>query len=155
MRRNSRRAVSEIIGTLLIVLATIGIGVVLVSTSAGSISTSVLNQQNQISIQTQHIQERSIVYDAWFHTATNGTRLLNIHLFDYGQVNIHIVTLYTNLTGSKSALGNFSTAYPTGFYVFPGQMVSFNVAFAYVVGNHYDILIVSDVGTTFESVWSA
>jgi len=155
LKYKSRRAVSEIIGTLLIVLVTIAIGVALVTLSSSSISTNVLNQSNQAAIESQQIQERSIIYDAWFHLAANYTRLMNLHVLNYGQVTIHFVALYTNVTGTEATFSNFTVAYPSGAYVNPGQAASLNVAFGYTQGTPYDIKIVSASGSVFECIWSA
>ena len=151
--RHSRAAIAEIIGTLVILVVTIAIGATLVAVATGSISIGVVNQSNSIALASQQVQERVSVSDVWFHT-TSG-RTVQIHLMNYGNVNVQIVTVYANLTGSSSPQNNFTTAYPNGVTISPGYQATITFAYAYVTGQNYQIELVSSSGSTFTSIWGS
>ena len=156
MRRDKRKrsGISEIIGTLLIVLATIAIGSILFVTSSNTLNLGVSNQSNQNSVVIQQLQERIVTYDVWFQT-NNSQQVLAIHLYNYGSVVVDIVALYTNASGALAPLTAFVTAYPNGVVVSPQQLQALYIPFTATHGTVYDIVLVSSVSSRFESLWGA
>ncbi len=152
--RRRRNAVAEIVGTLLILVATVAIAGTMVAIATSSIQIGILNQQNQATLYTQQLQERFIVYDVYFHTVS-GTSYMQLEVYNYGLVNVNLVTLYTNLTGTEAQLASFATSYPNGVNLSPGQTGNLTVALNFVRGGHYDIILVSSAGTKSESLWAA
>jgi len=153
-RRNGRSAISEIIGTLLIVLATVAIGTLLLLGSSSSLQTGTVLQQSQVSLATQQAQERLTIFDVWFHTV-GGIPDLEVHALNYGSNLIHIVTIYTNQSGTVAPLASFTTAYPNGLTLSPGQQIEILAAFSYTPGTNYYVKLVSDSGSVFDGAWSA
>ena len=153
MRRDSKKrsGISEIIGTLLIVLATIAIGSILFVTSSNTLNLGVSNQLNQNSVVIQQLQERIVTYDVWFQT-NNSQQVLAIHLYNYGSVVVDIVALYINASGPLTA---FATAYPNGVVISPQQLQALYIPFTATHGMKYDIVFVSSVSSRFESLWGA
>ena len=152
--KREKAAISEIIGTLLIVLATIAIGSILFVTSTTSLNLGISNQQNQGTVASQQIQERITVYDVWFQT-NNSQQVLAMHLYNYGSVVVDLVALYTNTTGAEAPLAAFVTTYPNGVLISPQQLLALYVPFTSTHGVDYDLVLVSSVSTRFESVWGA
>lgn len=149
--RKQKSGVAEIVGTLIILLVTVSIGAVLLSVATGAISINTVNQQNQATLQAQRLQERLVTFDVWF----TGGNSMQIHLFNYGKVSVHVVTLYINATGTEAPLGAFGTSYPNGVYIYPGFEAVMTVPFTYAKGTAYEIILASDSGSTFTSLWRA
>ena len=80
---------------------------------------------------------------------------MQIHVYNYGRVSVHVVTLYINATGTEAPLGAFGTSYPNGVYVYPGFEAVMTVPFGYTKGTAYEIILASDSGSTFTSLWRA
>lgn len=152
--RQNRAAIAEIVGTLVLLVATIAIGTTLFGIATGGISTGILNQSNNVSIASQRVQERISVFDVWFHEI-NGTKMAQIHLLNYGEVYVQIAAIYANMSGQSTPQNNFTLEYPNGVTVSPGYqaMISFNCS--YVSGQNYEIRLVSEAGSTFTSIWGA
>ena len=148
-----RAGVAEIVGTLLILVVTVSIGAILLSVATGAISINTLDQQNQATLQIQRLQERVTTFDVWF-TTVSGNSYMQVHLYNYGKVDVHLVTLYSNLTGTEAPLSTFTATYPNGVYIYPGFQVALQIPFNYVKGTAYLIILASDSGSTFTSLWS-
>ncbi|MHB1907455.1 MAG: hypothetical protein ACYCQJ_01135 [Nitrososphaerales archaeon] len=67
-KRSSKKAISEIIGTLIILAATLAIGVSLLAAASSNLSFGTINQSNNVTLAEQQLQERLMVYDVRFHT---------------------------------------------------------------------------------------
>lgn len=80
---------------------------------------------------------------------------MEVHALNYGSTLIHIVTLYTNQSGTVQPLSSFSVTYPSGLTLSPGQQVKILVAFSYTFGTSYYLKLVTDSGSAFDGVWSA
>ncbi|MDG6904907.1 MAG: hypothetical protein JRN20_03880 [Nitrososphaerota archaeon] len=145
---------AEIIGTLVILVATIAIGVTLFTIATGSVSIGIMNQSNNISLASQQVQERLSIYDVWFHSV-GGSRTVQLHMINYGNVYVHIVTIYANLTELPTPQNNFTVSYPNGVTIAPGNQATITFGYAYSSGQNYQITLVSDSGSTFTGIWSA
>lgn len=152
--RHSRAAVAEIVGTLILLVATIAIGTTLFGIATGGISTGILNQSNNVSIASQREQERISVFDVWFHEI-NGVKTIQIHLLNYGDVYAQISTVYTNITGQSTPEKNFTLAYPNGVAIVPGDQAVLSFNSSYTSGQNYEITIATQAGSTFTSLWGA
>lgn len=152
--RHRRAAIAEIVGTLVLLVATIAIGTTLFAVATGGISTGILNQSNNITIASQRVQERISVFDVWFHEI-NGSKTVQIHLLNYGDVYVQIVTIYANITGVSIPQNNFTLAYPNGLTISPGDQATITFTSSYASGQNYEIALASQAGSTFTGIWGA
>lgn len=81
---------------------------------------------------------------------------IGIHLINYGLVNVNIVSVYANLTGTMAPETNFSSFYGSnGLTISPSYQAKIVFPYSYVKGYGYSIELVSSAGSTFTSQWSA
>lgn len=149
-----KHGISEIVATLIILAATLAIGVSLLSAATSSLSFGVVNQTNNVNLAAQQLQERLMVYDVWFHALPVGSAI-EISLINYGTVYIDISYVYTNASGTLTPETNFTSTYPNGITVAPSDQARIVFPFPFVNGTNYEIELVSSSGSTFTSIWSA
>jgi hypothetical protein len=113
-RRYSRRGMSTVVTTLLMVVATGIIGSALAAWSNSSFAMQSLQISNQTASRINLVKETFVVEDVWFFTKSGNVPYANVTIRNTGDLAITISKIYVNSTqvwsGSQTvAIGNVVT----------------------------------------------
>jgi len=142
LKRN-RKGVSEIIATVLMILivTTIGFGVVSLSMNYFSGVSSARDVANKINIDA--IRENFIVVNVLINTSSSN---VSIWVYNYGEINLRMTAIYLNGT----QLGNFE-APP---YIVPAGYGIINGTYPGAIGNAPQLIrVVSTLGNYYENYY--
>jgi len=142
-----RRGVSEIIASLILVLIVTAAGTVAYSMSLNSFSQSSSLFQLQTGQREEQARERfAVVAVSW-----EATNRLNLTVLNYGKTDVTVDAVYVNGTAVATYLGGKGVKTGASNLVF----VAFNSSAPILIGQIYDILVVSERGSRNEIFWEA
>ena len=145
----SRKAVSEILASIILLLIAIPLGAVLYSTSLRTTSEQTLLLESDISRDIDSSQERFRAVGTFF----DGSKIV-IHVLNFGKNDLTISDIYVNNTRLANFVGQ-GVSIPSN-EVFDDQLtpdgpISFN--YPTVIGRVYEITLVSGRGVVSQYVW--
>lgn len=151
MKTNSfvrnKRGVSEIIGSVILILIVSSAGIVAYSYSIGAFSSSTSFFQLDTNLKEQQAQERFAILAVW----SNPPNQLNLTVLNYGQIGLTIATVYVN----RTVVTNYSAG--LGSTIGTGTLISVNFTSPVSIqsGSTYQILAVSTRGSENAINWMA
>jgi hypothetical protein len=143
-RRYSRRGLSTVVTSMLLVTAVSIMGVGLVSWSNSSFATQQLNVANQAASRIDLIRESLVVEDVWFYNA--GTKA-DITIRNTGDLAITINKIYVNNT----------QAYPGSQVITTGNTAKITIDMNpnWEPGNAQSIWVVTERGSEVKQIWKS
>ena len=141
-----KRASSEIIGSLMLLLAISTAGVILYSFSIDYFSSSIDAFRVESELDSGKIQERLIITAVWYDG-----NLMNITILNYGKIEWKIDQVYFNHIQVSSFISG------RGVAVGPKELISvkFTPPISIVAGNTYEIVVVTERGSKNAIYWEA
>ena len=150
MKRNfvrDRRGVSEIIASVILILIVSSAGIVAYSYSTGAFSSSTSFFQLDTNLKEQQAQERFAIIAVW----SNLSCQLNLTVFNYGQTDLTIDTIYVNWTAVTAYSAGRRTTIGKGMLI----GVNFTSPISIQSGSTYQIIAVSTRGCENAVNWKA
>lgn len=141
--KKSRKGVSEIVATVLMILivTTIGFGVVSLSMNYFSGVSSARDVANKINIDA--IRENFIIVNTLIDTASSN---VSVWVYNYGETNLRMTAMYLNGT----QLANFEAP----AYIVPASMGIINGTYPGAIGNAPQLIrAVSTLGNYYENYY--
>jgi flagellin-like protein len=144
---HNTRGVSEIIASVILILIVSSAGIVAYSYSTGAFSSSTSFFQLDTNLKEQQAQERFAIIAVW----SNLSYQLNLTVFNYGQTDLTIDTIYVNWT----TVTNYSAG--RGTTVGKGALIGVNFTSPISIqsGSIYEIIAVSTRGSENAINWKA
>jgi hypothetical protein len=142
-----KRAVSEIVASLIIVLIVSVAGVALYSYSLGAFSFSSSSFQLQTSQREERARERFSIIAVWWDTADQ----LNLTVLNYRKIELAIDAVYINGTPVSSYSSGIGTTVGTENLI----SIKFTSPVSIQDGQTYEILVVSERGSRDVVCWKA
>jgi len=143
----NRHAVSEIIGSVILILIVSSAGIVAYSYSIGAFSSSTSFFQLDTNLKEQQTQERFAIIAVW----SNPPNQLNLTVLNYGQIGLTIATVYVNWTLVTNYSAGRGTTVGTGALI----VVNFTSPISIQSGSTYQIIVVSTRGSENAINWMA
>lgn len=137
----SRRGVSEVISSLLVLFITVSIGVAVYAYATNVFSSMISSYSDTYFFNTMVLKERFLIEDLWFKD--NSTVIIT--LFNYGSVSVVISAIFFNDT---------LVAQPS-FSINPFQSSSIVLNYQWRHAGVYFVKIVSSRGVIVEDVFKA
>jgi flagellin-like protein len=146
----NNKGVSEIIGSLILVLIVSAAGVLAYSISLTAFSSSTSNFQLQMDQREAKARERLAVLAVWWNMSSEHA-LLNLPVLNYGTTDLAVDTVYVNGTPAATYLNG------RGVMIGPWNVtcVKFVSSMTIVTGTAYDMIVVSERGSKNEISWQA
>ena len=143
----SKRGVSEIIASMVLVLIVSSAGIVAYSYSISAFSSSTSFFSLDMNSAEQQAQERFNVVAIWF----NQPNQMNLTILNYGQIGLAIDAVYVNWT----SVTNYSAGRRITFGNGALLQLSFSSPISIQSGSVYEIITVSTRGTQNAISWKA
>jgi len=143
----SKRGVSEIIASVVLILIVSSAGIVAYTYSIGAFSSSASFFQLDTNSEEQQAQERFAIIAVW----SNPPNQMNLTLFNYGQIGLAIAAVYVNWTPVSTYFLGIGTTIGNGALI----QVSFASPISIQSGSTYEITAVSTRGSTNAINWKA
>ena len=143
----NRHAVSEIIASVILILIVSSAGIVAYSYSIGAFSSSTSFFQLDTNLKEQQAQERFAIIAVW----SNLPYQLNLTVFNYGQTDLTIDTIYVNWTTVTTYSAGRRTTIAKGALI----GVNFTSPISIQSGSTYEIIAVSTRGSENAINWKA
>ncbi len=143
----NKRGVSEIIASLALLLVVSTAGVILYAYSVGAFSSSSDSFRLLTGFKEEKARERFAIATVWWNTGTQ----MNLTLVNYGQIEFTIDTVYVNGT----AVTSFSSGKGTSVGAWDLVRIKFTCPVSIVAGRKYEIVAVSQRGSTSVVYWKA
>ncbi len=144
---HSKRGVSEIIASLILILIVSSAGVVAYSYSIGAFSSSTSIYQLDTNLKEKQAQERFAIIAVWSNTSNQ----LNLTVLNYGQIDLTIDAVYINWASVTNYLAGRGTTIGNGALI----QVSFTSPVSIQSGSTYSIVAVSTRGSKNAINWKA
>ena len=145
---HNKRGVSEIIGSLLVILIVTTAGVAVYAYSVDAFNSSSSHFQQQTRLNEERLRERLLIPRVWGDTSSNQ---LNVTVLNYGKIDIAINAVYINGTAVTEFLGG------KGVFTGVGTLVGAKFTSPLVIqsGSVYEILVVTERGGKATVYWTA
>jgi flagellin-like protein len=143
----SKRGVSEIIASLILILIVSSAGVIAYSYSIGAFSSSTSIFQLDTNLKEKQAQERFAIIVVWSNTSNQ----LNLTVLNYGQIDLTIDAVYINWASVTNYLAGWRTTIGNGALI----QVSFTSPVSIQSGSTYSIVAVSTRGSKNAINWKA
>ena len=143
-----RRGVSEIVGSLTMILIAVTLGVALYSYSLGIFSSSGGSFQSSMSIRGERAQERFTVTAVWW--AVTGSQM-NVTVLNYGEIDLVIDAVYIEGTAVSAYQEEQGETVRTGEL----NSLKFTSPVSIQSGQVYEITVASERGNTDVANWKA
>jgi len=144
---HDKRAVSEIVASLIIVLIVSVAGVALYSYSLGAFSSSSSSFQLQTNQREERARERFSIIAVWWDTVDQ----LNLTVLNYGKIELAIDAVYINGTPVSSYSSGIGTTVGTEKLI----SIKFTSPVPIQDGQTYEIIAVSERGSKNVVYWKA
>ena len=147
---SNKRAISQVISTLIIVGTLFTMFAIIYPWSISSLTLSQSRANAWYSSQEAAAQERFVIEMAYFNSTAPES--IDIYIRNVGEIDIHVVSIYIN----DSVQATIDPALPEQIYVKTGgnnNLIKFNIAYTWENDKTYRFIIVSERGqkTVFES----
>ncbi len=143
-----RKAVSEVVASLVILLIISVLGTSLYSFSTTVMRSQQESLQNDIEIETARAKERlKVVYVVWDGSSDD----LNVSVLNCGRLEMRIVDMYVNGVKVSTYLGGLGDVIPTSGLT----TVSFTSPVGVVPDSLYQFVIISERGVTHVHSWQS
>jgi len=143
-----RKAVSEVVASLVILLIISVLGTSLYSFSMTVMRSQQENLQNDIEIETARAKERlKVVYVVWDGSSDD----LNVSVLNCGRLEMRLVDMYVNGVKVSTYLGGLGGVIPTSGLT----TVSFTSPVGVVPDSLYQFVIISERGVTHVHSWQS
>ncbi len=144
---HDKRGVSEIIGSLLVILIVATAGVAVYAYSVDAFNSSSSHFQQQTRLDEERLRERILIPRVW----GDAPNQLNVTVLNYGKIDIAIDAVYIN--------GTAVTAFLEGRGVFTGvgELVGVKCTSPIAIqsGSVYEITVVTERGGKVTVYWTA
>ena len=144
---HDKRAVSEIIASLVLILIVSSAGVIAYSYSIGAFSSSTSLFQLDTNQKEEQTRERFAIVAVWW----NPSNQLNLTVLNYGQIDLAIDAVYVNWASVTDYLGGRRITIGNGKLI----QVSFTSPVSIQSGFTYEIIVASTRGSKNAIDWKA
>jgi flagellin-like protein len=149
----NKRGVSEIIGSLLLILIITSAGVVVYAYSVNAFNTSSSSIQQQTRLDEEQTLERLHIIRVWFDSSSNQ---FNLTVLNYGEINWAINAVYINGTPvNPIQVTNLNGASVSFTAIDQLALLRFNSPIAISFGSVCEILVVTERGGKTSVSWKA
>jgi len=146
MPRGSRRAVSEVVASLLLIMVVVVLGALVLTYSFSTFQRSHRTLIEAIMGERLSLKERFTIVDVWLHEG-----ILSIAVYNYGDVDVTISRVYLANESFLAALNAAPTTIPAGRF----RWVNVSVDGLIARGSVYRVKVSSERGVTCEVLWRA
>ena len=146
MPKSSRRAVSEVVASLLLIMIVMVFGTLVLVYSFSTFQRSHRMLIDTITSERLSLKERFTIVDIWLHEGN-----LSIAVYNHGDVDVTISRVYLANENFLAALNTTPITIPTGRF----KWVNASVDDLIVKGNTYHVKVSSERGVTCEVLWKA
>ena len=143
-----KRGVSEIVANLIILLIISVAGSGLYAYSLNAFSSSENSFQLQTSDREDRAQERLLITTVWWNITND---YMNVTVLNYGKIEVSIDTVYVDYTQVSTYTSGKGETITRGNIV----SVEFTSSVPIVVGQTYEIIVVSERGSRDVLYWEA
>lgn len=144
LRSRSRRGISTVVTSVMLVSAVSLMGAFLVSWSSSSFASKQVSIAKSVNDRVNQIKENFVVEDAWFFTNSTSS-YVKVTLRNTGDVSISVASVYLNNT--KAWAGHQAVAKATT------QQITFQSSWG--AGKTQSIWVKTDRGSEVEQTWKA
>jgi flagellin-like protein len=149
----NKKGVSEIVGSLLLILIITSAGVVVYAYSVNAFNTSSSSIQQQTRLDEEQTLERLHIIRVWFDSSSNQ---FNLTVLNYGEINWAINAVYINGTPvNPIQVTNLNGASVSFTAIDQLALLRFNSPIAISFGSVCEILVVTERGGKTSVSWKA
>lgn len=146
---SEERAVSEVLAVVVLMLIATTLGVALYAYSEGVFGTARNSLQSRLEVQRKKLLERFTITAVWARTSP--ANLMNVTVLNYGKIQLAIDAVYVD----GQQVMDFSEG--EGYPIRIGSLVSvkFTSPVSISEGNSYQMVLVSERGSSYAVRWKA